>query len=198
VYRQAEAAFRAGLQPLLAATLRVLFRLEFRGAEHLPRDGPAVVVANHQGYLDPLFVSMATPRPIRFLMTSDFYDVRAARPLFDLFGAIRVSMRGVNRDSVRRTLATLRRGELVGVFPEGRLSRDGRIGKLNPGAVFLAAKSGVPVVPARIRGSIDVLPKGEWLPRQASVSVRFGRPFRLSDPRDHRAADRIRDAWEAL
>ncbi len=190
--------FRILATPLAVVVARVFFGLEFSGAAAIPRRGAAILVANHQGYLDPFFLQMATARPIRYLMTSDFYDVPAARPFFRLVGAIRVREAGLNRDSLRAALHTLARGGLVGIFPEGRLSRDGRLSPALPGAAFLAAKSGAPVVPARIRGSIRVLPRGRVLPRLHRVRIRFGRPFRVADARDRAAARRILEKVERL
>ncbi len=180
----AGAFVRILLHPVVASVSRLLLDLTVRGSSHLPRRGPALIVSNHQGYLDPVFLQMGTVRPVRYLMTADFYDVRAAQPFFRLAGALRIREGAPNLDTLRTTLGLLRAGEIVGVFPEGRLSTTGAIGALEPGAAFLAAKSGAPVVPARIEGSIEVLPKGRVLPRRARVSVRFGPPFRVASPRD--------------
>jgi 1-acyl-sn-glycerol-3-phosphate acyltransferase len=183
--------------PFAVFLTRTYFGLETRGARHLPRQGPALIVSNHQGYLDPLFLQMGTARTIHYLMTSVFYDRPAARPLFRLLGAIRVPLRGPHRDALRQALRILDRGGLVGVFPEGQLSRDGEIGTIMPGAALLASRSGVPVVPAQIRGSFDALSKGRWLPRPARVRVRYGPPLRLSGRRGE-AMEEVLSAWRAL
>ncbi|MHC4470505.1 MAG: lysophospholipid acyltransferase family protein [Planctomycetota bacterium] len=190
-----EAFFRILLYPVAEPLSRVVFDLRFEEARFIPRRGPALLVANHQGYLDPFFLQMATVRPIRYMMTSDFYDLRAFRPFFRFVGAIRVPERGPTRDAIRDALRVLEEGGIVGIFPEGQLSRDGELGQALPGAAFLAARSGAPVVPARIRGSIDVLPKGQWLPRQAPVRIRFGPPLLALD---RSAAPRILEAVSAL
>lgn len=141
---------------------------------------------------------MARPRPVRFLMTSDFYDIPWARPFFRLIGSIRVSEGKAKREALKAALAALGRGELVGLFPEGQLSTTGGFSPVQPGVAYLAARSGAPVVPARIRGSIRVLPKGKWRVRQASVRVRFGPAMTFDDPRDPSAPARILAAWESL
>lgn len=196
--RPTEALFRTALQPLLATACRVLFGLRLERTRFVPARGAALIVANHQGYLDPLFLQMAVARPVRFMMTSDFYDLPGARPFFRLLGSIRVSEGGAKRDALKAALAALGRGELVGLFPEGRLSTTGDFSPVQPGVAYLAARSGAPVVPARIRGSIRVLPKGEWRIRQASVRVRFGPAMAFGDPRDATAPERILAAWESL
>jgi 1-acyl-sn-glycerol-3-phosphate acyltransferase len=174
---------------------RALFSLRVRNAGAMPRRGPCVVAANHSGYLDPMLLQMGTPRPLRYLLTSNFFDIPAARPFFRLSGAIRVPEGRLARGTVRGALAVLDRGGAVGIFPEGRLSRTGEIGPFRPGVAFLAARGRAPVVPAHIRGSFRVWPKGHLLPRQATVEIRFGEPLRISDARDE---GRIRDAVLAL
>lgn len=180
------------------ASLRALFALEVNGARAIPRDGPAILVANHQGYLDPLFLQTATTRPIRYMMTSDFYDLPRYRPLFKFVQAIRVNENGPSRDSFREATTVLKSGGLIGLFPEGRLSDDGEIGELMPGISFLAGRAKVPVIPARIRGSFDVLPRGRIIPRQKKVSIRFGEPFRVPSPRARDTSERILAAWAGL
>jgi 1-acyl-sn-glycerol-3-phosphate acyltransferase len=180
------------------AGLRALFALEVNGARSIPAEGPAILVANHQGYLDPLFLQTATTRPVRYMMTSDFYDLPRLRPFFRFVRAIRVNENGPSRDSFREATAVLNSGGLIGLFPEGRLSDDGGFGELLPGIAFLAGRSGAPVVPARIRGSFHVWPRGRRIPRQKRVSIRFGTPFRVESPRARGTSEKILAAWERL
>lgn len=193
----AGAIARTIIWPVSAALMRATLPIEVRGARFLPREGAALLVCNHQGYFDPLFLQTATSRVVHYLMTSDFYDLPAVRPFFRLCDAIRVPTGRNPRLALEGALAVLRRGWLVGVFPEGRLSRDGKIGRILPGAAYLASRGGVPVVPARIRGSIRVLPHGRWVPRQARVRIRFGEPRILSRKR-REASKEILAAWESL
>jgi 1-acyl-sn-glycerol-3-phosphate acyltransferase len=177
---------------LVASILsRVCFSLRVENARAVPRRGPCVVAANHAGYLDPVLLQMGTPRPLRYLVTSDFFDVRFARPFFRLAGSIRVPESGLARETLRAAQAVLEHGGAVGIFPEGQLTRTGVTGPFRPGAAFLAARARAPVVPAFIEGSFRVWPRGCRFPRQAEVRIRFGTPISLSDPRDDR---RIREA----
>jgi len=186
--------FRPLLFPVVSALTRILFRLEVRGSANVPREGPAVLIANHEGYLDPLFLQMGTARTIRYLMSSAYYDFKPTQPIFRLCEAIRIADDGPNRDSLRTALAVLSQGGLIGIFPEGRLTRDGKVGPVLPGAAFLAAKGKAPVVPARIDGSFEVLPKGRLLPRQARITVSFGPPVTIRSARGDAAARRILEA----
>jgi 1-acyl-sn-glycerol-3-phosphate acyltransferase len=134
-----------------------------------PTEGGLLVVANHLCYLDPVFVQMALRRRVRFLMTEDFYDFRGLRWFFRWMRALRVRERGSNLDSLREARDELRAGAAVAIFPEGRLSRDGELGRAHPGAAALASLARVPVLPIRLRGTYDVFRKGWRVPRLAAV-----------------------------
>ena len=118
-----------------------------------------------------------------------------ARPFFRAVGTIRVPDGGPYRSALRDALEVLRAGGVVGIFPEGQLTVDGEIGEAMPGAAFLAAKTGAPVIPARIEGTIDIISKVRRVPHQARVSIRLGSPLTLDDPRD---GDRILQAVKAI
>lgn len=182
--------------PAASITARVLFDLRMEGTRAVPRRGPVIVVPNHQGYLDPFLLQLVTPRPIRYMMTSDFYDIGWIQPFFRLVRAIRIDEERLNRGALKAALSVLGAGGVVGIFPEGQLSDDGALGSIHPGVAFLAARSGAPVVPVRIRGSYDVFPRGRWFPRQAPIRITVGRPLAIRDRRE--GAERILAAWTAL
>ena len=172
--------------------------MEVAGSHNLPRRGPALIVSNHQGYLDPFFLQMGTSRTVRYMMTSDFYDIRAATPFFKLLDAIRINTGGSNRDSMREALDVIASGEMVGIFPEGRLPLDETVGRIMPGAAFIAAKSGAPIVPARIDGSFNVLSKRQNSFRFAKVRITYGPPVVIGSARRKDAVARIEEAWREL
>jgi 1-acyl-sn-glycerol-3-phosphate acyltransferase len=152
------------LRLLFSLYLRLLHRVEIRGAERMPPEGGALICANHTSYFDSMLVALCTKRRIRFVILRSYYD----HPVLGFFirrcGAIPVTQRS-DREALRKAEAALRRGEVVAIFPEGRLSRTGLPGPARPGAALLAAEAGVPVVPVTISGAFFVYPKGRRLPR---------------------------------
>jgi len=178
--------------------MRVLLNLRLRGTRNIPRTGPAIVVANHGGYLDPILLQTGTYRPIRYMMTSDFYDVPSVQPVYRFFRAIRVNENGPPRDSIRGALDVLKAGGVVGMFPEGQLSRDGSLSPVRPGITFLGGRAKVPIVPAWIEGSYNVLRRGWVFPRAAPVSITYGRPLSVLGTRDRTLPDRILASWLRL
>jgi len=137
-------------------------------------DGPLIVAANHVSYLDPVLLALAVPRRVTYLVTSAVFDRWPFRPWMWIFGAIRVRDDTVNVDAMRRAIAALGRGEVVGIFPEGGISRDGRISEGAIGVASLLKQGGAPVLTAGLVGTFDALPFGAVFPRpRRRLEVRF-------------------------
>jgi 1-acyl-sn-glycerol-3-phosphate acyltransferase len=162
-----------------------LHRSTFVGAEHIPTTGPVLLMANHTCSADPAFLSAACPRVIGFLLAEEYYTwVPILRLLFQRMGCVPVRRNGRDVDTVRRALACLSKGQLLGIFPEGGLSNAGRgrPRRGRAGVAYLALRSGAPVVPALILGgpqTDDIFTA--WLsPFPSRVRVIFGKPVDLS------------------
>lgn len=170
-YRSVRFLFR-----LLAAPM---FRFRVEGLEQVPADGPAVLVAAHRSLLDPACVGGACPRPIRFLIRDKVYKKVWARWFYRRMRAIPVSEGGGPETlvSLRGALRALKDGELVGVFPEGRVMPEGPIRPLHAGAAMLSVRGRAPVIPMFIRGTARAWPPGRRWPGPAPVSVHVGPPI---------------------
>lgn len=172
---------------------RLAFRIEVQGA--LPRRGPCVLVANHASFLDPVVLGAACRRRIFFLMDAVVSRTPPLRWFYRLSRVIPVDPCGSNREALRRARAELERGHVIGIFPEGGISRDGGLVLGNAGAVSLALNGDVPVVPVGIVGAYDALPPHQRLPRPRRVRLRFGAPML---PRDLLRDDDEPDAPEVV
>lgn len=176
-----------------------VFRFRVEGREKLPARGPAVVVAPHRSWLDPPAVGAAYPRPVRFLILRKVYERRAARWFFRLMGSLPVAPgKGGSLTGFRGALRCLRAGEVVGIFPEGRVVRHGSSPQIHPGAALLAVRSGAPVIPVEIHGSADAWPNDSRWPRPAAVRVRFRDPLPPPERRDREAMEAMQRKIEAL
>lgn len=176
---------RAALLKLLEALFRVLFTYDCEGVENVPRQGGAVIAANHPSYLDPILLSLRVDRPIRFMAWDGLFRVPVLSHLLRLFGAFPVDTRsGKGREAYERAKALVEDGKLVGIFPEGKRSRSGwlELG-LREGVARLAWETGAPLVPATIAGAFRAWPHYQSLPKPARIKVRFHEPL---DPAQYR------------
>jgi 1-acyl-sn-glycerol-3-phosphate acyltransferase len=174
-----------------------MFRFRARRLERVPA-GPALFACNHQSYLDPVLAGIALERAVHFM---------ARRSLFvGPFGWLirKVHAFPVDRDqadlgATRRAIGLLRSGASLMVFPEGTRSRDGRLGRVRPGAALFARRAGVPIVPVYIDGSFRAWPPQHWLPWPAAVRVWYGEPLAAPEGEEEReTAGRLQAALGAL
>jgi 1-acyl-sn-glycerol-3-phosphate acyltransferase len=157
---------------------RIAFRLTAEGAGRVPEEGGLIVAANHASYLDPLVLGAVFPRPVRFMMMRSYYDPWYLRWFCAPMGAIPIDTEGgMQLGSIKRALRALGEGEVVGIFPEGARSRDGSLRPFERGVAVLAARAGVPVVPAFIDGAHRALPRGSALIRPRKIHIVLGEPL---------------------
>ena len=196
------------LRAACSPVLRGLFELDVRGLEHLPVAGPAIIAANHHNYLDGVVLGVAIPRPIAFLVMPRVYRATRLHPTFHRrLGSIALNVERPDPGAIKRALRVLEEGRIVGIFPEGPFSHDGRLAPGQPGVALIALRSGAPVVPAAIHGTYEALAgRRFYLPRRHPLSVRLGPPLSFGLARRHPlgrgerddAARRIMDAIAAL
>lgn len=175
-----------GTWATFGTAVRVAFRLAVQGPR-LPA-GPCVVVANHASFLDPVVLCVASRRRITFLMDAILCRTPPLRWFYRLNRVIPVDPLGSNRQALRRARAALARGDVLGVFPEGGISRDGLLVLGNTGAVSLALSGNAPVVPVGIVGAGAALPPHRSWPSLRRVRVCFGAAL---DPRALLHGDRV-------
>lgn len=157
--------------------LRKCYDLRVEGAEHVPPQGPALLASNHLSFLDPIVLQGAIRRPIHYLMTARLYRDRRWQWIFRLFDTVPVTLGAGNFKALAEAAARLAAGEVLGVFPEGGISRDGSLGPFRRGVALLALRTGTPVLPVAIAGTRDALPPGALRPRRARIRVRVGEPL---------------------
>jgi hypothetical protein len=136
-----------------------IYRLDKRGLENIPATGPALLICNHVGFADAIVISAACPRPIRFIMESSIFEVPVLSTLFRGMKAIPVAPAKQDPEVYERAFQIvaqeLRGGQLVCIFPEGRLTSDGEIGAFRPGMMRILSETPVPVIPLSLSGLWD-------------------------------------------
>jgi putative phosphoserine phosphatase/1-acylglycerol-3-phosphate O-acyltransferase len=183
----------ADVARLLARPELVLYaRFDFQGLEGIPRDGPAIVVANHRSYFDTVALGltiMRSGRSPRFLGKKEVFDAPVIGPAAKAMGGIRVDRGSGSSEPLRAAAQALEAGEIVALMPQGTIPRGRQffdpvlVGKT--GAARLAALTGAPVVPVGLWGTEQVWPRRERVPRVWNllhpplVTSRVGRPVEL-------------------
>ena len=184
---------------MIAWPLRVVyFRGEIQGLENFPRSGPAILIANHVSFLDAGLLGSLLPRKVHFMVLSKHYHLRRIHWFYWGMDTIPVQIGRPDHGSIRRALKLLGQGKVLGIFPEGKRSPDGRLRDPLPGAAMIAAKSGVPIVPAAICGAYEAFPMGSVWPTPSKIRVRIGRPFKSGAAGQRPGREELRELSERM
>jgi 1-acyl-sn-glycerol-3-phosphate acyltransferase len=169
---------------VLGPLLKLLFRPWVEGEEHIPDEGAAIFASNHLSFSDSIFLPLMVPRRMTFLAKSDYFTGRgikgkATAMFFKGVGQVPVDRSGgkAGEAALNSGLRILRRGELLGIYPEGTRSPDGRLYRGRTGVARMALEAGVPVLPVAMIGTDKAQPTGKKLPRIMRIGIRIGRPL---------------------
>ncbi|MFF9012086.1 lysophospholipid acyltransferase family protein [Streptomyces sp. NPDC014870] len=172
---------------LLGPWLRLVFRPRIEGLEHVPAEGAAIVAGNHLSFSDHFLMPVVLKRRITFLAKQEYFTGpglkgRLTAAFFRSAGQIPVDRSGkeAGQAAIREGLGVLAKGELLGIYPEGTRSHDGRLYKGKVGVAVMAITAGVPVIPCAMVGTFEIQPPGKVVPRIKRVTVRFGAPLDFS------------------
>ena len=163
---------------VIGAFYRVLTRLEISGAEHLPAEGGCLLVTNHISRLDTPTLLLAASRRIYPLAADKYKNFPVFNWLLNISEAIWINRAEFDREALLKSIDVLKRGDVLGIAPEGTRSRSGALQKAKSGVAFLAARTGVPVVPVGITGTNKMVQDFLHL-RRMHICVRFGEAFYL-------------------
>lgn len=177
------------LKYTLAPLLRLIFRPWQRGKENVPQTGAAILASNHLSFSDHFFMPMQLiPRKVTFLAKAEYFTGRGlkgfvSRTFFSGVGQIPIDRTGgkASEGALRTGLRVLREGHLLGIYPEGTRSPDGKLYKGKIGVARMALEARVPVVPVAMIGTYEVQPTGQLMPSfGVRPGVRFGKPLDFS------------------
>jgi 1-acyl-sn-glycerol-3-phosphate acyltransferase len=172
---------------ILGPILRVVYRPWAEGLEHVPATGPAIVASNHLSFSDSLFMPLVVPRRVTFLAKSDYFTGRGikgwlTRVFFRGIGQVPVDRAGgkASEAAIGAALKILGRGDLLGIYPEGTRSPDGRLYRGKTGVARMALEAKVPVIPVAMIDTEKMQPPGRLIPRIMRPGLRFGKPLDFS------------------
>ncbi len=172
---------------VLGPILRLIFRPWVTGVDHVPTEGGAILASNHLSFSDSIFLPLLLDRKVTFLAKADYFTGRGAKGratamFFKLADQLPVDRSGgrASEAALRTGLRVLRRGDLLGIYPEGTRSPDGRLYRGKTGVARMALEGGVPVIPVVMVGTDKAQPIGRRLPRITRIGVRIGTPLDFS------------------
>jgi 1-acyl-sn-glycerol-3-phosphate acyltransferase len=173
--------FKAILKPLLLAT----YDLRVEGLENVPRKGPAIIAANHLSFLDSFFIPlMIKRRKVTYLAKADYFNSWKTAWFFRMVGQIPIERddKSQAREALDAGVDVLKAGKLLGIYPEGTRSPDGKVYRGRTGVARIALAAGVPVVPCGLIGTQEIMPKNAKRPhlRHVTIVVSFGTPLDFS------------------
>ena len=165
------------VRALVATSTRALTRLSIEGRENLPRHGAFVLAPVHRSYIDTPISSCLTRRRLRFMGKDTLWRNRISGWLLSSLGGFPVTRGTADREALRRCVAVLEAGEPLVLYPEGERKSGPTVQPLFDGAVYVALRAGVPIVPVGIGGSERVMPKGARFLHPHKVHVIVGAPI---------------------
>jgi 1-acyl-sn-glycerol-3-phosphate acyltransferase len=177
----------------LGPLLRLVYRPKAIGLENIPEEGPVILASNHLSFVDSLFIPLVVKRRVVFLGKADYFDSWKTRWFVRAANVIPVRREGgsASEAAIRTGIGALEQGMVVGIYPEGTRSPDGRLYRGKTGVARMAIEGKAPVVPVAVEGTREVMPLDAKLPRlRGRVTVRFGKPLHMD-----RYADRPRDRF---
>ena len=173
---------------ILGPFLALVFRPWAEGTGNVPREGPAILASNHLSFADHFFGPLPLPRKVTFLAKAEYFTGRGLKGLvskafFSGVGQIPVDRTGgkASERALATGLRVLANGRLLGIYPEGTRSPDGRLYRGHTGVARLALESGASVIPTAMMATFDLMPSGRLWPRlRFRPGVRFGKPLDFS------------------
>jgi 1-acyl-sn-glycerol-3-phosphate acyltransferase len=158
----------------------VYFDLKVYGAGNVPPEGGALMVSNHESYLDPVLIGTQLYRPMSYMAKSELFENKVFGAIIRALNAFPVRQGAGDVGAVKETIRRLQEGHLLNIFPEGSRTEDGRLGPIQPGAALVVRRAEVPVIPVVIDGSYRAWPRDRSIFRATPIRVLYGPPMELA------------------
>jgi 1-acyl-sn-glycerol-3-phosphate acyltransferase len=168
----------AVLRPFARWLFRLLFKIEFHGAENIPPEGPCIITPNHVSYGDPIWITVPIYRRVYYMAWDKPFEIPVLGWIMRAFGAFPINLESAADAAAQRSsLEVLRKGGALVIFPEGGRTRTGKLMPFKMGAFRFALTHGIPIVPVTIRGAEKIWPVGRAIPRPGKLIITYHPPI---------------------
>jgi 1-acyl-sn-glycerol-3-phosphate acyltransferase len=171
--------------------VKLIFRPKVVNRHNFPKSGAAIMASNHLSFSDSFFLPVVAPRRITFLAKSEYFNGKGFKGLiskafFTGVGQVPIDRSGgrASEAAVQTAISILKDGKLLGIYPEGTRSPDGRLYRGRTGIIRIAIEAGVPIVPVAMIGTFEIQPIGKVMPRIKKVKVAYGTPLDFTHLKD--------------
>jgi len=166
---------------VLKIVAAVYIRLQTIDMKNIPKKGGVILAPNHPSDLDSFILGSAIRRQLHTMGKEELFRNRFAEYILRKLNAFPVKRGKLDRASIRIAVGCLKDGDVIDMYPEGTVSKDGTLQEPKLGTAFIALQSKVPVVPVAIDGTFDVMSKGQRFPRPHKVIIKFGNPLYFNE-----------------
>ena len=207
VVTRSHAAWYHFCQGVLYVAMKIYFRIKYIHSNNVPKNGPTLLVANHQSFLDPPAIGCGYFRMTNFLARKTLFRFKPFGKLIDSVDAIPLETEGLGFQGIKETLRRLKNNEAVLIFPEGARCFDGEIAEFTSGYASIAKKANAVLVPIAIAGAFEAYPRTKTFPSpfKKRVKVEYGAPItpeEYADKSDDEinaiVVDRIKEMYERI
>src|SRR6266478_6208143 len=189
----------AVLTPFVWWFCRILFKVEFRGVDNIPRDGACIITPNHVTYADPIWITIPMPRRIFYMAWDKPFRIPVLGLMMRMFGAFPVNLDvAADASAQREAIELLQKGRVLVMFPEGGRTRTGKLMPFKMGAFRLALAHGVPIVPVSIRGADEIWPVGRMLPRPGHLTITYHPPVDVAQVDENTSRPELKERARRL
>jgi 1-acyl-sn-glycerol-3-phosphate acyltransferase len=175
---------------LILGVAKLFGRIRIIGSSNIPRDRPYILAPVHRSNIDFALASLVTPRRMRYMGKDSIFKFKALNPFFHALGAFPVHRGAADREALRTSIAVIESGQPLVMFPEGTRQSGPVVQDLFDGTAYVAAKTGVPIVPVGIGGSEAAMPKGSKFIHPTKLVLVVGEPLDAPAPRENGGVSR--------
>ena len=172
---------------IIPSIVKKLWVREVNGRENLPRGGSFIIATNHASYMDHFVMSLIVQyldRKIHVLAKKEYFDNIFMKVWHSYVGAIPIDRQSGGKGALKLAVKALKEGKIIGIYPEGTRSLNGKLQKAKTGIARLALAAKVPVVPVGLIGTFEVLPKGKYIPKFKKAIMNIGQSMHFEKYRN--------------